>query len=307
MASAKGPMGKRSHPQTPGEILIDRKARVFVQAERQYWRARWPLQRGFSQLRLALSEDPGTVPSSISSTVWGLRDGVAFVRYASPGPEGTTVFRIWDVPLETWVREGPIVPVNGRDFFLAREGGPTGYGHGILVNCTVGKVHLPYVEFSSMKYGEPGNTTAIENAIYDFQIFLLGLQVRGGFLHAPVVPETQPQDVVRRLSETADRFQELLATADREEDLQAFIKDHPMLLDEASDRIPKQKLGEDFVTDFVIVRQTAQGHVYTLVEIEKASQAVVNKDGYLTAAVSHAIAQTRSWDIWLEKNKNYLQ
>ena len=158
-----------------------------------------------------------------------------------------------------------------------------------------------------MKYGEPGNTTAIENAIYDFQIFLLGLQVRGGFLHAPVVPETQPQDVVRRLSETADRFQELLATADREEDLQAFIKDHPMLLDEASDRIPKQKLGEDFVTDFVIVRQTAQGHVYTLVEIEKASHSVVNKDGSLTGAVSHAIAQTRSWDIWLEKNKNYLQ
>lgn len=71
--------------------------------------------------------------------------------------------------------------------------------------------------------------------------------------------------------------------------------------------IPKKKLGEDFITDFVIVTPSDQGPTYTLVEIEKASHKILTKDNSLSSPTNHAIKQTRDWDVWLEKNKAYLQ
>ena len=85
------------------------------------------------------------------------------------------------------------------------------------------------------------------------------------------------------------------------------MKQNPFLLKPASIVIPKKKLGEDFVTDFVIVNILDQGSVYTLVELEKSSHPILTQNNELTAFVYHAIKQTRDWDIWLENNKSYLQ
>jgi hypothetical protein len=66
-------------------------------------------------------------------------------------------------------------------------------------------------------------------------------------------------------------------------------------------------LGEDFVTDFVLVETTTQGPAYILVEIERASHSILTKDLVLSGSVNHAIKQTRDWDVWLEKHKAYIQ
>ena len=89
--------------------------------------------------------------------------------------------------------------------------------------------------------------------------------------------------------------------------MQVFLKDHPFVLHPASEQIPKKKLGEDFVTDFVLVTTTAQGPTYLLVEIERAAHPLLTQEFTLTKEVNHAIKQTRQWDVWLEKNKAYLQ
>lgn len=70
---------------------------------------------------------------------------------------------------------------------------------------------------------------------------------------------------------------------------------------------PKKKLGEDFITDFVLVNPCDQGPSYTLVEIEKPSHPILLQDNSLSSQTNHAIKQTRDWDVWLEKNKAYLQ
>lgn len=44
-----------------------------------------------------------------------------------------------------------------------------------------------------------------------------------------------------------------------------------------------------------------------MVEIERASHPILTRDFVLSGAVNHAIKQTRDWDVWLEKNKTYLQ
>ena len=71
--------------------------------------------------------------------------------------------------------------------------------------------------------------------------------------------------------------------------------------------IPKQKLGEDFCTDFVLIDMLDQGPKYTLVEIEKSSHAVFTKSGELRSEVQHAIHQTLQWDVWLQKHSQYLR
>lgn len=124
-----------------------------------------------------------------------------------------------------------------------------------------------------------------------------GLQVEG----------VTPERTIQKLQEIAREFENLLETDTMEEKLQTFIKDYPFVLHPAAEVIPKKKLGEEFVTDFVLVSTTAQGPTYVLVELERASHPVLTKDLTLASPVNHAIRQTRDWDVWLEKNKAYLQ
>lgn len=105
----------------------------------------------------------------------------------------------------------------------------------------------------------------------------------------------------------AVEFEELLFSAEREEELQVFLKENPIVLNPTAEQIPKKRLGEDFITDFVLVTPSEQGATYILVEIEKASHRVLIKDNSLSAEANHAIKQTLDWDVWLESNKAYLQ
>ncbi len=308
MASKKSRSSKGAYPQNPLERIIRERSKEFLSAERKYWKEREALRNSIKGPADALSLRAGeALPADMSSTVWGLRDGVAFVRYKSVTGKPTVQFRILQITLEQWGDTGLLVPLAEGEISLARAGVMKGLGHVTLINCSINEIHIPYAEFSHMRYGDPLNLPPVERAILDFQLTLLGLQTTTVPVEAGAPERLSGEKTIERLQKIARQFRELLQGDIKEEALQKFLKEHPFILHQSAERIPKQRLGEDFVTDFVLVSTTTQGPTYTFVELERSSHPVLTKGFALTSPVSHAIAQIRDWDVWLEKNKAYLQ
>jgi hypothetical protein len=172
------------------------------------------------------------------------------------------------------------------------------------VNCKFNDVEIPYAEFAWFRYGEGEASPTIERAILDFQLTLLGVQLQK---INPSSGQVTSEATVDQLIRIGLEFEQLLQGEVKEEELQAFLKTHPFVLHPAAKVIPKKKLGEDFVTDFVLVAPNAQGPTYILVELERATHPVLNQDNALAQPANHAVKQTRDWDIWLEEHKAYLQ
>jgi len=302
---------KKKSPQqrqnlSPIERLLKKKADSFLKAEKSFWKHRYEIEiqqrKNAETLNL---EVPFTIPDEISSIVWALKDGVAFVRYHSPGKTGRVDFRSMDMTLEKWGNEGLIVPTSRGEISLARAGFMKGLGSVTLNNCGINDIHIPYVEITHAFYDQGQMPSPVERAIIDFQLAFLGIQLREQ-KSAPSQAETRA-DTITKLKEISSNFEALLNDAEKEEDLQKFLKENPMVLHPTAEVIPKKKLGEDFITDFVLVTPSDQGATYTLVEIEKSSHPVLVKDNSLSSQTNHAIKQTRDWDVWLEQNKAYLQ
>jgi len=299
---------KRRQPyaQSTLELLTREKSKVFVAAEREYWNKRNILSENILVTAKSLSlniED--FFPTDISSTVYGLRDGVAFVRYKSIKRQKVhVVFRYLPITLDEWSNSGLIIPLEQGDISFAKSRVIRGLGHFTLINSTINNIFIPYAEISHMKYGELNNSQFIERAILDFQITLLGMQVLPEVIGNGIL---SGNNTIVKLQEIEKQFQKILEIGIMEEDIQQFLKKHSFILHQSAQSIPKQKLGEDFVTDFVLVETTTQGQSYILVELKRSSFPIFNADLSLTSQVNHAIMQTREWDVWLEKNKAYLQ
>lgn len=305
MTKDKRKQSKRS-PRSALELLIEQKAKSFLAAEKGYWETisclRRQRQESANSLDLPFEEN---LPENISSTVWGLKDGVAFVRHKTVGTTARVDFRLLPITLEEWGNDGLVVPLETGEISLARAGLIRGTGNISMIDCVFNDIHLPFVEFSHLRYGDPTNTPSVERAVLDFQLALLGLQTRPS-------ADANPQSVTGAhtivvLKQLADNFASLIAAGTKEEELQVFLKSNPFILHPSAECIPKKKLGEDFVTDFVLVATTTQGPTYILVELERASHQILTKDLVLSGPVNHAIKQTRDWDVWLEKNKAYIQ
>ena len=307
MASKKSKGSKRAYAQNPLEIIIKGRAKEFLSAERGYWKERDALRKSMEGSVEALSLKAGeALPANISSTVWGLRDGVAFVRHKNIPGKPLVEFRIMPITLEQWGDTGLLVPLDQGEISLARAGLIRGLGHVTLINCSINGIQIPYVEFSHMRYGDPLNLPAVERAILDFQLTLLGLLTTAP-VEAGAPEQLSGQTTIEKLQQIARQFQELLQGDREEEALQNFLKEHPFVLHQSAESIPKQRLGEDFVTDFVLVASTTQGPTYTLVELERASHPILTRDFALASPVTHALKQTKDWDVWLERNKAYVQ
>jgi hypothetical protein len=293
------------HPRSGLERLLKRKAKALVVAERKYWETFTSLRRQRDQTASSLSLPyDDALPKDISSTVWALTDGVAFVRYKSVGQTPQVDFRVLSISLDEWGKSGLIVPLPQGDLSIAGTRAVCGIANLLFVNCTFNGIVVPYAEFAHVKYGDPANAPSVEAAVLDFQLSLMGLQARD---YAAMPQRLTGPDTIAALGALAGEFESLLDAETREEDLQRFLKAHPFILDPSAEAIPKQKLGEDFITDFVLVATTTQGPTYIMVELERASHPILTKDLTLSSPASHAIKQTRDWDVWLEKNKSYLQ
>lgn len=296
---------KQIHATSPIEIIIREKAKKFVEAEKDYWKKRNAIRDGMQDATVALSlKTEQVLPADVSSTVYGLKDGVAFVRYKTFSGHPSVAFRVLPMTLAEWSEDGLLVPVENGELSLAKSGMIRGLGHMTFVNCSINGVEIPYAELSHMKYGDTINTPALERAILDFQLTLLGLQTQTAETTSLKLPG---QETISKLKALSDEFEKILEDKTREEDIQKFLKTNSFVLHQSAETIPKQKLGEDFVTDFVLAATTTQGPSYFLVELERADHPVLNKDFSLTSPVMQAIKQTRDWDVWLESNKAYIQ
>lgn len=306
MAANKRKKTNRSNWLSPVEKMLKKKADSFLKAEKEFWKYRYGIEKQHRESAEALNLDvAATIPDELSSVVWALKDGVAFARYLSPGTTGNVSFRSLNISLEQWGNEGLVVPTPQGEISLVKAGLIRGLGNITLNNCQINEIHIPYIEISHAFYDKEQMPSPVERAVIDFQLAFLGMQLR----EQNVVPGQTIEDAntIKKLRKLASQFESLLNDAEREEELQLFLKENPMVLHPTAEVIPKKKLGEDFVTDFVLVTPSDQGPTYTLVEIEKSSHPIVVKDNSLSSQTNHAIKQTRDWDVWLEQNKPYIQ
>lgn len=108
-----------------------------------------------------------------------------------------------------------------------------------------------------------------------------------------------------------DEFGSCLEKATKEEDMQKFLQEKPMvlvqLLQGGQGRwvIPKQKLGSEHITDFIIGDRNSLGFKWTAVELESPLLDPFNKNGDISRHLNHAIRQVSDWRNWLKSNQNY--
>lgn len=99
------------------------------------------------------------------------------------------------------------------------------------------------------------------------------------------------------------QFDEMIKQDLREEDYQVFLKQHPVFLDPlAADVIPKQKLGIETVTDFVLRRYDNK---YILVEIEKPQDRFFTRANHFTSRFTHAFGQVLDFQQWVDSHGEY--
>jgi len=109
----------------------------------------------------------------------------------------------------------------------------------------------------------------------------------------------------------ADAFRAALNSATREEDLQRHLEAHPMLLVQSLTGghgrwvIPRQRLGAEFVTDFLVGERSSMGHEWLAVELESPRARMFTKSGDPSARLTHALRQITDWRAWLKNNQNY--
>jgi hypothetical protein len=106
--------------------------------------------------------------------------------------------------------------------------------------------------------------------------------------------------------EVINGFQELVCQQGLKEEMyQQYLFDNPILIDPlAMDIVPKQKLGIDYITDFVIRKYTDD---YILVEIERPDTPIFTQKDDFSAQFTHAIGQVLDFQEWVESNISYAQ
>ena len=108
-----------------------------------------------------------------------------------------------------------------------------------------------------------------------------------------------------------DQFEQCLNDAKREEDVQQYLQQNPILLSQLLRGghgrwvIPKQKLGNQYVTDFILGEAHSDGHDWQVVELESPLATMFTKKGDPTARLVHGETQIQNWRSWLNRNQNY--
>ncbi|MDF2545784.1 MAG: hypothetical protein K0R93_682 [Anaerosolibacter sp.] len=98
-------------------------------------------------------------------------------------------------------------------------------------------------------------------------------------------------------------FKSLLDKNEREESYQTYLGKFPVMLEPlAKEVLTKQKLGLEYITDFVIRKYD---NTYIIVEIEKPSTRIFNKNNDFSSEFTHALGQVIDFQEWIESNIAY--
>ncbi len=123
-----------------------------------------------------------------------------------------------------------------------------------------------------------------------------------------VVKSTVPSpEAVRALEEMLDLGEHY------EEPLQQLLTAEPALLaclvlgNWRTYVIPKQALGGQYVTDFLVLGLNSLGPQWVAVELEAARHPITTTKGKLSQATRHAVDQINDWREWLTENVTHAQ
>jgi len=97
-------------------------------------------------------------------------------------------------------------------------------------------------------------------------------------------------------------FKDMIDRDCSEETYHQFLRTNPVFLDPLARVASKQKLGLEFVTDFVVRRYDDK---YLLVEIEKPQDRIFTQANGFSAQFSHALGQILDFQAWVEENGAY--
>lgn len=113
-------------------------------------------------------------------------------------------------------------------------------------------------------------------------------------------------DSTLRISDRhTEQLERLLKSEAREEEYQKFLTDYPVFLSPlASQLISKKRLGDDFITDYVLETLTGE---YVAVEIEKPSDPLFTQANDFSHQFTHAFGQVIDFIEWIEQNISYAQ
>jgi hypothetical protein len=91
----------------------------------------------------------------------------------------------------------------------------------------------------------------------------------------------------------------------REEAYHKFFLENPLFVDPLAQKLfSKHRLGDDFITDFVLERLTGD---YFVVEIEKPQDRIFNRANDFTAEFIHGLGQILEFQSWIAANIAYAQ
>ncbi len=130
-------------------------------------------------------------------------------------------------------------------------------------------------------------------------------------LLGPLSSDALKREVFRIVTESSikitkqllDDYELLLSSRVNEEAYQQFLSRNPVLLDPLANRvIPKQPLGLEFKTDYVIQRLDDQ---YFAVEIEKPQDSLFTRADDFTADFTHAFGQVIDFLEWVDTHPEY--
>jgi len=118
------------------------------------------------------------------------------------------------------------------------------------------------------------------------------------------------EDKLRLIKDNIDEFEDIVNSPGKEEEAHQFLKNNGLILDLTSmtEPISKFKLGDDYITDFVI-QETPTSYVF--IEIERPHIKLFNKSKGTrppdrTQDFNQAIQQIEKWKIWIAKYPNYI-
>jgi hypothetical protein len=115
--------------------------------------------------------------------------------------------------------------------------------------------------------------------------------------------DTFTEPAIKITRRIIDSFKVLCSQNHHEEVYQQFLTKHPVFIDPlATEVIPKQKLGLEHVTDFVVRRLDNE---YILVEIEKPQDTIFTVSNDFSARFTHAYGQVLDFQEWVDTHGEY--
>lgn len=288
------------------EKVIRKKIKRIVDLEKDYWKTINEQRTKFNLIDEQLQLDfDSKFPVEHATLIYGCIDGFVLIRHTAWDAPHTVKIEIVNSRLSILLKELP-VPINNSQFINFSAFAKVGVGSTLkILDSSLNGHSISNLQITVSSYSGDDGQEDWEDALTDIQLAILGLNSEvnvGGH----ITPKEEKISIIEKLKNLKTEFDTLLNNAEKEEELQVFLKKHPILIQPYSKVYPKQKLGDDFITDFVFASTLDQGIKYTFVEIERVSMSVFTQKGEITSDFKHADKQTLDWDVWLEQNKDYL-